>query len=83
MCLDLSSKAGDFVVQKTCNDKTDNQRYDCDVVTRTLKRRRSDRCVTAGNLTMISFPSLCLIVFYMSDSLSLFIINCKSLFMID
>eukprot|EP00795_Rhopilema_esculentum_P012584 gene12584-3284_t len=51
LCLDLSSTQGADVVQKTCNDRTDNQRYDCDVVTRTLKRRRSDRCVTAAKIS--------------------------------
>ncbi|XP_065060118.1 uncharacterized protein LOC135687479 [Rhopilema esculentum] len=55
-CIDLSNSLGAHVVQKDCSDKTNNQKYECDVVTRSLKRRRSDMCVTVAAKTSPKGP---------------------------
>ena len=57
LCVDLSDTENDDVVQKKCKDNSDNQKYECDVVTRSFKRRRSSMCVTTGN--ELVFNSAC------------------------
>ena len=39
---------GSVLVQKECDTAADNQRFECDMEVRTVKRRRTDYCWITG-----------------------------------
>ena len=39
---------GSVLVQKECDTSSDNQRFECDMEVRTVKRRRTDYCWITG-----------------------------------
>ena len=61
LCVDTNGdKVGSVLRQTTCNVQTDNQRFECDLEVRTIKRRRTDLCWMTGGFVcccLISFPS--------------------------
>ncbi len=48
-------KLGSVLRQTTCNVKTDNQRFECDLEVRTIKRRRTDLCWMTGRMLFSLF----------------------------
>ena len=43
-------KEGSRLRQTSCDSQTDNQRFECDLEVRTIKRRRTDLCWMTGRI---------------------------------
>ena len=49
LCLDTNgAENGKELMQTDCKPSADNQNFQCDLVVRTMKRRRANMCLTAG-----------------------------------
>eukprot|EP00794_Sanderia_malayensis_P009954 gene9954-10974_t len=56
MCINHEDTLNSYVTQRKCDAKTDNQKHECDIVTRSFKRRRSNKCVAAAGLSSKNGP---------------------------
>ena len=51
LCIDTNGASqGTNLIQSTCDERQDDQNFQCDLAVRSIKRRRADQCWTLGEL---------------------------------
>ena len=84
LCIDTNGASqGTNLIQSTCDERQDDQNFQCDLAVRSIKRRRADQCWTLGELASSSWwvdYVACSIGFIpkMADSFPSILLFCQS-----